>query len=133
MDYRTFASSFQTSPAILSHDGVTARSLGPLLNRGGAMYIEDLGASAWGYLEHCGWQERLPEGESLDEHGDVRLLWLKGLIEASQLLAQEGARQGPSGDPELWLSWMFLSISGAADVRRHWEARGSLPLRIRDA
>ena len=130
MDYRTFDRSFRTSPPILSHDGMTARSLGPLLDRGGAVYIEDLGAGAWGFLEHCGWQDRLPSGDGLDDRGRVRADWLGELVEAAQILAREGSRQGPSGDAELWLSWMFMAVGSAADVRRHWESHGAEPLTV---
>jgi hypothetical protein len=132
MDYRTFAQTFTKAPRIVHHNGLNARCLEALINSGGSIYIEDLGSSAWGYLEHCGWQDRLPDGDALHPDGQVQAAWLDALGEASKLLAQEGGRQGPSGDASLWLSWMFLSISSAADLRRHWKAQGQTTLTVRD-
>ena len=120
----------ETLPTIINTKGHRVRWIGPLIDRGFQVVLEDMGDAAWGYLEYSGWQDLLPEGDALDPGGRIRPQWLKQLSAAATRLAERGEESGPTGDRDLWMAWLFLSVGSAADLRRHWEAEGAKPLKV---
>jgi hypothetical protein len=133
MSWNRLHESIAALPTILVLGEDPVRWIGPLMDRGFQVVLEDMGDAAWGYLEYCGWQELLPEGDALDADGKVREAWLKALLSAAARLAERGGESGPTGDRDLWLSWLFLSAGSAAALRRHWEAQGVKPLQVAEA
>jgi hypothetical protein len=115
-------------PVILQWNKVRVRCLEPLMDAGFQMLLEDMGSAAWGYLEGTGWQKHLPNGEPFNDLREIRISWLDQLLAAADQLAESGGCSGPTGDRELWLSWLFLSVGPASDLRKTWEELGGRPL-----
>ena len=130
MSWNNLDQKLKESPIIVQSSQHRVHWIGPLMDKGFHLELEDMGAAAWGYLEYAGWQELLPEGDALDAEGRVRSGWLQGISSAAARLAERGGESGPTGSHPLWMAWLFLSIGTAADLRRHWEENGSTPLRL---
>jgi hypothetical protein len=133
MSWNNLEKKLKESPVIIQSPKYRVHWIGPLMDKGYQLELEDMGTAAWGYLEYSGWQELLPEGSALDSEGRVRSRWMHDLSSAAARLAERGGESGPTGSPQLWMAWLFLSIGTAADLRRHWEEHGSSPLRLEGA
>ena len=99
-------------PIVVTIDGVKVSWLGPLIEIGHDVTLGDMSNAAWGYLESCGWKEKLKEGGSmLDDDGAIRSAWAKAFSEAARRLAGEGRRSGPESDVDNWGSWIAFEMS----------------------
>ncbi len=105
-------------PVIRRVDGLRVRWLGPLVDLGHGGWIGALSAAAYGYLEDCGWSERLPEGQMLDGRGRTRRAWASAFGEAARDLAFEGSHAGPEGHADRWASWLAFELAESHDVLR---------------
>ncbi|GEM_PF-6601278 len=103
---------FAALPIIDTFDGLRVRWLGPLVDQGHDAWMGELAEAAWGYLELCGWQAAYGEGgPMLGPDGAVRPTWEGAFGQAARLLAEEGGRAGPEGDPERWAAWLAFELS----------------------
>jgi hypothetical protein len=113
-----FDEAWDRLPVIRRIDGLRVRWLGPLVDLGHAGWIGELTAAAYGYLEDCGWSERLPEGSMVDARGRTRPAWAKVFAAAARDLAFEGSQAGPEGHDDRWASWLAFELAESHGVLR---------------
>ncbi len=103
---------FLRLPVLKRCDGLGLRWLGHVVESPHAPWVGDLSNAAWGYLQDCGWLSILQAGGPMrNADGNIRTTWRKALARAARRLAEEGERAGPSGDPEVWASWIAFEMS----------------------
>lgn len=108
-------------PVVMRVDRLELRWLGPLVNLGHDVWMGELAGAAWGYLEHCGWQEILAEaGDPMGSGGRIRTAWAKEFGRATRALAEAGSYAGPEGSANRWASWLAFEMG---DIREIVEAR----------
>lgn len=118
-------------PLLFCHQELEARWLPALEKYGQFQFVEELGAGAWGQLAECGWQEALSERAPRQEGGSLEPEWADSVVEAANLLAANGAYQGPSGDASHWLSYLMHALSDPCDLFEHLLVQsGELPLEV---
>ena len=60
-------------PVVVNVGGVKVRGVGPLVELGHDIWLDDLSNAAWGYLESCGWASVLGDACSvLEGDGEMR-------------------------------------------------------------
>ena len=111
MDFRALNREWNTLPKV-PFPGSNARWIGPLIDRGYAMYVGDLSQAAYGHLEHTDWMTTMNEApEMLTASGAINPKWVAALNQAAAALAESGRYSGPESCAERWASWLVFELS----------------------
>ena len=113
-----FETAWGRLPVVATIGGIRVRWLGPLVDLGHAVWLSDMSAGAYGYLEDSGWSELLPEGPVTGPSGGIRRTWANGFAAAVERLAEAGSAAGPESDPQRWASWLAFELADLHTVVR---------------